>query len=163
MILWVNHFSKERSLSQKQLNYIYIDGVMLCPFHVWRVFSVHVECKNCHGSSGGSNPSTRQVWTKVKLGSEVHKPSAKGCTHTCDVAPHVPTGSHSPGSTKGQTQGSWILSSGPTMSAGSKGQATAVGADAGWTLEWKWEQGGWCRERVWGSCCKQESVSEDVF
>ena len=77
---------------------------------------MHVECKNSRGNLRGSNPSTSQVWAKAGVGSAVPKPSENWWV------PDV----HIPGNSKGQMQGSYILSSGPTMSAGSKGQARAL-------------------------------------
>ena len=85
--------------------------VVVC-FSCETCFQCMSNIRKVMGSPGWSNPSTSKGWAKAPLG--LHKPSVEGWTAAADVVPAVRTCNRIPGNTKGQTQGSWILSSVPT-------------------------------------------------
>lgn len=130
---------------------------------MWNVFSVHIEYKNSHGELRG-----RLIQVQAKFGPKLGW--ALRCTGTvwkgaqmCLIwwylmCTRAATSQATPTVRCSEAEFCHQIQH---MSVGSKAHAIAIGAEAGWTLQWKWErQAG---QMMWEACYKQESMPEGVF
>lgn len=137
MILSVNHFWKERSLTQEQLTvhpYSRCDGCVL--FIYKKYFQCMLNIRAAPLSSGGYNAGTNQVGAEARWGSEVHKSSEDR------YIPEVHLHSHNPETPR--SDAGKLNSVIRYKSAKGQGQSVEQTLAAPWNGNRKKKGGAWC-------------------